>query len=215
MFTFIKQKALTAGAFSLLSLGCLASEAPTYAVSIDFNTWAKFGDVTSTPGQATITTAGNGALVTGGGTSSLEEALSILDNSLVTDNTDLANSPTQGSAIRNSSSFSSINAGDIFSFTSNFSGDSRDRTFVAIRNTANSAPQIFTPAATSFSYTFPTAGAYDVSIGALDVSDYTEASPLTVSNGNLQAVPEPMSVISSIVAVSCGATLRKRFGKKA
>ena len=214
MFTFIKQKTLTAGAFSLLSLGCLAFEAPTYAVSIDFNTWNKFGDVTSTPGQATIST-GNDPLLTGGGSGSLEDVLSILNNSLLTDNTDLANSPTQGSAIRNSSSFSNINAGDIFSFTSNFSGDSRDRTFVAIRNTANSAPQIFTPAATSFSYTFPTAGAYDVSIGALDVSDYTEASPLTVSNGNLQAVPEPMSVISSIVAVSCGATLRKRFGKKA
>lgn len=215
MFTSIKQKALTAGAFSLLSLGSLAlSEAPTYAVSIDFNTWAKFGDVTSTPGQATITTAGNGALVTGGGTGSLEAALGIPNNSLVTNPNDL-NSPTQGSAITNSSSFSNINAGDIFSFTSNFSGDSRDRTFVAIRNTANSTPQTLTPAATSFSYTFPTAGAYDVSIGALDVSDYTDASQLAVSNGNLQAVPEPMSVISSIVAVSCGATLRKRFGKKA
>lgn len=214
MFTSIKQKALTAGAFSLLSLGSLAlSASPTYAAAIDFSSWTKFGDVTSTSGQATPTTAGNGALPTGGGTGSLEAALGVANTTFVTDPTNL-NSPTQGSAIRNSSSFSTINANDVFTFNSNFTQNGSDRAFVAIRNLANSATQIFTPAS-SFSYTFPTAGAYDVSIGALDVGDTIGQSQLVASNGNLQPVPEPISVISSIVALSCGASLRKRFGKKA
>jgi hypothetical protein len=213
MFTSIKQKALTAGAFSLLSLGSLALFAsPTYAASIDFSTWTKFGDVTPTGAP---TTAGTNALETGGGTGSLEAALGIPSNSLVTDPLDLANSPTQGSAIRNSSFFSNINANDVFSFTSNFTPDGSDRAFVAITNLGTSATQIFTPATSAFSYTFLTAGAYDVSIGALDVGDTLGQSQLVASNGNLQPVPEPISVISSIVALSCGATLRKRFGKKA
>jgi hypothetical protein len=216
MFTSIKQKALTAGAFSLLSLGSLALFAsPTYAASIDFSTWTKFGDVTSTGTQATPTTAGTNALGTGGGADSLEDALGIPSNSLVSDPLDLANSPTQGSAIRNSSFFSNINANDVFSFTSNFTPDGSDRAFVAITNLGTSATQIFTPATSAFSYTFLTAGAYDVSIGALDVGDTIGQSQLVASNGNLQPVPEPISVISSIVALSCGATLRKRFGKKA
>lgn len=216
MFTSIKQKALTVGAFSLLSLGSLAlSTSPTYAAAIDFSSWTKVGDVTSTAGQATITTAGNGALQTGGGKDSLEAALNIANNTLVTNPNDLANSPYQGSAIRNSSSFSNINANDVFSFNSNLTQNGSDRGFVAITNLANSATQIFTPAASSFSYSFPTAGAYDVSIGALDVGDTIGQSQLVASNGNLQPVPEPISVISSIVAISCGASLRKRFGKKA
>jgi hypothetical protein len=216
MFTSIKQKALTVGAFSLLSLGSLAlSASSTYAASIDFSSWTKIGDVTSTAGQATITTAGNNALQTGGGTGSLEAALNIANNSLVTNPNDLANSPTQGSAIRNSSLFSNIKPGDVLSFNSNLALNGSDRAFVTITNTATSATQIFTPAASSFSYTFPTAGAYDVSIGALDVGDSIGQSQSVASNGNLQAVPEPISVISSIVALSCGASLRKRFGKKA
>jgi hypothetical protein len=216
MFTSIKQKALTAGAFSLLSLSSLAlSASPTYAAAIDFSTWTKVGDVTSTAGQATITTAGSSALETGGGVRSLEAALGIVNANLASGSTDTANTPYQGSGITNRSFFGTINANDVFSFNSNFTQNGSDRAFVAITNLANSATEILTPAASSFSYTFTTAGAYDVSIGALDVGDYIGESPLVVSNGNLQPVPEPISVISSIVAISCGATLRKRFGKKA
>lgn len=215
MFTSIKQKALTAGAFSLLSLGSLAlSATPTYAAAIDFSGWTPIGNAT-TGTQATITTAGSSALETGGGAGSLETALGIVNANFASGSTDTDNTPYQGSAIRNSSFFSNINANDVFSFNSNFTQDGSDRGFVAITNLANSATQIFTPAASSFSYTFTTAGAYDVSIGALDVGDYIGQSQLVVSNGNLQPVPEPISVISSIVAISCGATLRKRFGKKA
>lgn len=212
MFTFIKQKALTAGVFSLLSLGSLISSSPSYAAAIDFSTWTPFGDISSTAGQATLTTAGANALETGGGADSLEAALGIPNTSLVTNPNDLQNSPFQGSAIKNT--FTGINAGDTFSFNLSLTGDVRDRAFVSIKDLATNIPQIFTPVASSFSYVFPTAGSFDVGIGALDVGDSFEQSQSVVSNGNLQPVPEPISVISSIVAVGCGATLRKRFAKK-
>lgn len=216
MFTSIKQKALSAGAFSVLSLGSLAiSASPSYAAAIDFSTWGQFGDVTSTGTQATIITGGNGALPTGGGTGSLEAALAIPNNSLVTNPSDLQNSPNQGSAIRNSSFFTSINAGDVFSFDLSLTGDNRDRGFVAITNGDNTTIESLTSANTSFSYSFPTTGAYDIAIGAVDVGDYIGASSFAVSNGNLEPVPEPISVISSIIALGGGAALRKRFGKKA
>jgi hypothetical protein len=211
MLTSIKQKVLTAGAFSLLSLGSLAlSASPTYAVALNFSTWTPIGNATA--GTQPIITTGSSALETGGGADSLEAALGIPSNSLVTDDKDI-NSPTQGSAIGNS--LTASNANDIFSFNLSLTGDSRDRAFVSITNAGISNTQILDPALTSFSYTFPTAGAYDIAIGAVDTGDTITPSQLVVSNGNIQAVPEPTSVISSLIAVSCGATLRKRFGKKA
>jgi hypothetical protein len=213
MFTSIKQKALSAGIFGILSLGSLVSTSPTYAAVIDFSTWTTFGDANVTTGQATLTTTGANALLTGGGLNSLEAALDIPIDSLITDPIDLQNSPTQGVAIKNT--FSGINSGDVFSFDLNLTGDSRDRAFVSIKNLTTSVTQIFTPIGSSFSYSFLTAGAFDISIGALDVSDYAGQSQSVVSNGNLQPVPEPISVISSIVALGCGASLRKRYAKKA
>lgn len=66
----------------------------------------------------------------------------------------------------------------------------------------------------SYLYTFSTDGTYDLAFGVVDIDDPKVTSGLQITNANLQSAPEPISIVSSIVALGCGASLRRRFGKK-
>lgn len=66
----------------------------------------------------------------------------------------------------------------------------------------------------SYTYTFDTDGDYNLAFGVVDINDPAVTSGLQINNANLQAAPEPISIVSSIVALGCGASLRRRFGKK-
>jgi hypothetical protein len=65
----------------------------------------------------------------------------------------------------------------------------------------------------SYTYTFDTDGNYNLAFGVVDINDPSITSGLQITNANIQATPEPISIISSIVALGCGASLRRRFRK--
>jgi hypothetical protein len=62
--------------------------------------------------------------------------------------------------------------------------NSQDKAFVAI----NSAIQELSTGS-SYSYTFATAGNYQVAMGVVDINDATGESTLTLSNAQIQPVP--------------------------
>jgi hypothetical protein len=233
MFTSIKHKALTASVFGLLSLGSLALSArPSKAASIDFTTWtSNIGDVTytpasgSTPAEVVIRT-GTGNLttdkvaLTGGGNGSLEAFLqnnntnNIPAGSLdaVVPNAGFAGA-TQGSAIRNSVT---VNANDIFRFSyTPVSANSEDNGFVTIGNTILPLSLTGGTSSTFTSPVFANAGTFDISIGIVDGTDNTGQSQITLNSpGITEPVPEPITILGSIMALGCGATLRRRFARE-
>lgn len=73
----------------------------------------------------------------------------------------------------------------------------------------------------SYTYTFNADGNYNLAFGVVDINDTSITSGLQITNANLQpanvnlqSVPEPISIVSSMIALGCGASLRQRFGKK-
>ncbi|MEA5568853.1 PEP-CTERM sorting domain-containing protein [Anabaena sp. UHCC 0399] len=58
------------------------------------------------------------------------------------------------------------------------------------------------------------AGNYTVGIGIADVEDAGGQSKLVVSNGKLQPVPEPLTILGVFTGLSCGLVMRSRFGKQ-
>jgi hypothetical protein len=207
MFTNFKHSVVTAGTVSLLSFGSLAVASPSYAVSLDLSTWNRIGDVTTNPSQAILNTGGENTTTapTGGGTNplSLEDFLGLAPDKLIND---LNPDAWQGSAIKNTLA---VNAGDIFSFDWNFSSSDDDIAFVTINNNITALT-----GSSPFSYTFATAGNYNIGIGVVDVLDAFNSSTLTVSNANLQPVPEPTTILGSLTALGFGTGMLRRSRKK-
>ncbi|MFK0731816.1 MAG: PEP-CTERM sorting domain-containing protein [Gloeotrichia echinulata GP01] len=202
MLLGIKKSLFTAGATSLLSLGTLAIANPTYAASIDLSNWGTIGDTIVNNSQAAINSGTVNTVLAGGGTGSIEDFLGITAGSL--DPVGSTFGATQGSAIKKT--FTSINAGDVFSFNWNFLTSDTDSAFVTINNSV-----IPLTGSTPFSYNFPTAGNYNIGIGVVDVEDTVGNSTLTVSDADLQAVPEPMTILGSAVALLFGTVMRRRL----
>jgi hypothetical protein len=206
MLTSIKHSVFTVGTASLLSLGTLTLASPTYAISLDLSTWDSIGDVTNSP--TTLNSGTNSTVSTGGGVGSLDGFLDITPGSLDSLAPGSNFGSPFGSAIKKT--FTSINAGDIFSFNWDFSTNDIDSAFVTINNSV-----IALTGSYSFSYNFTTAGIYNIGIGVVDVDDAFGKSTLTVSNANLQAVPEPGTMLGLLTGMSGGVGMLRRFGKKA
>lgn len=197
MLTKIKHSVLTASTVSLLSLSSLALTNPSYAavLNLDFSTWERIGDVTTTSNQVILKSGTDLSIApTGGGADSLEEFLSIPADSLLNAVDAFA---VQGSAIKQT--FTNVQAGDVFSFNWNFAiKDPVDSAFVTINNSV--IPLVNAP----FSYTFLTAGDYVLGIGVVDVFDVTEESQLIVSQITPQPVNEPVTLLGSFIMLGYG-----------
>ncbi len=202
MLLGIKKSLFTAGATSLLSLGTLAIANPSYAASIHLSNWSTIGDTIVTNSQATINSGTLNTVLAGGGTGSIEDFLGITAGSL--DPVGSTFGATQGSAIKKT--FTSINAGDFFRFNWNFATSDTDSAFVTINSSI-----IPLTGSKPFSYSFATAGSYNIGIGVVDVEDTIGNSTLTVSDADLQAVPEPMTILGSAVALLFGTLMRRRL----
>lgn len=203
----VKNSLLTASTASLLSLGSLALTSPSYAFSLDLSSWERIGDVSPVSStQATLNSGTANTVFTGGGAGSLEGFLGVAAGSLDPDPDNFIFS-TFGSAIKQT--FTNINAGDVLRFDYSFATADSDRAFVTINDSA-----IALGAGTPFSYSFESAGTYNVGIAVVDVEDAIGSSQLIVSNAKLNPVPEPITILGSLTALGFGVSMRRRFGRK-
>jgi hypothetical protein len=66
----------------------------------------------------------------------------------------------------------------------------------------------------TFSYLFTQTGSYQIGIGVVDIDDYTYTSALEIREakieGNIQTVPEPLTVFGSVMAFGFGILFCKR-----
>lgn len=222
--SLVKRSSKKAVAISLFSLSSFTLASPSFAASLDVGSWTRSGDVSQTPGQATLTNAFPGGVDdTAANPNNISNVsgseptfISNLETFLGVNQGALGLDATEGSAIQTPLS---IMAGDVFSFDSNFiSNDDPgfDRAFVTIVNSAIGNSVIPVTGNSRFSYTFTTAGNYNVGIGVVDGgNDFTRSSRLSVSNANLEPVPEPLTILGSLSALGFGAGLRRRFRKQA
>jgi hypothetical protein len=176
MWTQLQTPLTTLGLALASSFGAIVFSTPAYSINVDLSTFNSIGDVSN--GNTVIKSGSNPPTVlTGGGSGSLEEFLGINPTEF-----DMAIPNSYfGSAIKLTLSF---NAGDQFSFDWTSSIDSQDQAFVAINN----AIQVLSTGS-SYSYTFATAGNYQVAMGIVDLFDSTGESTLTLSNAQIQPVP--------------------------
>jgi hypothetical protein len=207
-------------AHSFFILSSFAVASPSFAVGVNLGSVNRNGDVGNvTPTQATITNAFPGGGDDGGTNYNVSGNQPVspyrLETSLGLNAGALGLDVAEGSAI---SFVRSFQAGDVFSFNSNFQTFDTpgfDRAFVSIVNSTTNA--VITPLTlgnSTFNYTFPTANNYTIGIGVVDGhNDATGSSRLTVSNANIAPVPEPLTILGSVTALGLGANLRRRFGK--
>nr|MBD2365416.1 PEP-CTERM sorting domain-containing protein [Anabaena minutissima FACHB-250] len=218
MFIGFKHSFLTAGAASLLSFGNWLLASPSYAIDLKFDDWQAIGDVNQvTPDQAQANSGTTLTAFTGGGIDSLEEfleigsgSLDILDPSFGTEQ--FLAGATQGSAIKENLV---VQAGDKFSFNWNLQdgSDTFDKAFVTINGSINLL-NIDDILSGKYEYTFSSAGDFLVGIGIVDIIDGGGESQLIVSNGKLQPVPEPLTILGVFTGLGCGLVMRSRFGKQ-
>ncbi len=222
--SLVKRSSKKAVAISLFSLSSFTLASPSFAASLDVGSWTRSGDVSQTPGQATLTNAFPGGVDdTAANPNNISNVsanqptfISNLETFLGVNQGALGLDATEGSAIQTPLS---IMAGDVFSFDSNFLTNDDpgfDRAFVTIVNSTIGNSVIPVTGNSRFSYTFTTAGNYNVGIGVVDGgNDFTRSSRLSVSNANLEPVPEPLTILGSLSALGFGAGLRRRFRKQA
>jgi hypothetical protein len=228
----------TIGAIGLMGVVTIFSANPSQAVVVNgsfennFNGWTTIGQTNIRgSGFGSGPTDGNRqALIRNGGDSvgvrRLENFLGLALGSL----NSLGNGQTtQGSAIKQTFS---ANAGDVLTFDWNFLTNEESNTtfndfaFVAIASLQELADTA-TPSVSSvtnfaretgfknFSYTFASTGNYTLGLGVVDVGDTIVNSGLLVDNVNVKTVPEPFTILGSLVAGSFGVVLhRKRKQQK-
>jgi hypothetical protein len=233
MYTFLKKSVLTSTAS--LFLGSFILSSPSQAASVNFTNF--LGDITNSGGQTSLTNAFDGSddgsvnynvsTNNPGSADNLETFLGVIPGTL-------PGNPQEGSAVRTTLAAS---AGDVFSFDWVFrTNDSvnNDYAFVTIDsqvfNLANISSATTIPGGTlgsnpnpylrqtgnnTFSYTFNTAGTYNVGIGVVDVNDFITSSGLSFTNANTQPVPEPLTILGSGIAAGFGVILKRKQAKKA
>jgi hypothetical protein len=163
-----KKNPATLGLAFISSLGAIAFSTPAYSINVNLSTFEAIGDVSN---DNTVLQSGTDNTVN---VDALESFLGFTSGSFD------ANT-TYGSAIKLTLSF---NAGDQFSFKWTFNTSESDQAFVSIGNEI-----ALLSGSDPYSYTFATAGNYQVAMGALDVDDSTGVSTLTLSDAQIQAVP--------------------------
>lgn len=225
-----KRSSKKAVAISLFSLGSLTIASPSFAASLDVGSWTRSGDVSQTPGQATLTNAFPGGLDdTAANPNNISNVsgseptfISNLETFLGVNQGALGLDATEGSAIQTALN---ITGGDVFSFDWNFltnDDPGLDRAFVTIVNSALGNSVIPLTGSSRFSYTFTTAGNYNIGIGVVDANagdpigaGTSGSSRLIVSNANVEPVPEPLTILGSLSALGFGLGMRRRFRKQA
>jgi hypothetical protein len=204
----------------------------------DFSTeWMSIGDnniVTRTYG-VTPTDGEFQALITSKYGSVTDTNLeSFLDLSLGSLDTLLSANVVEGSAIKQTFT---VRQGETLSFSWNFLSNEtvfddqpttfNDLAFVSIggtvlkiadtSNLANPSNTIFDTETgyKTFSYTFTQGGTYLLGIGVVDVDDSNDFFPsgLLVDNVEIQSVPEPMTILGSLVALGLGALFKKQHSQ--
>ena len=204
----------------------------------DFSTeWMSIGDtriVTNTYG-VTPTDGEFQALITSKYGSVTDTNLeSFLDLSLGSLDTLLSANVVEGSAIKQTFT---VRQGETLSFSWNFLSNEtvfddqpttfNDLAFVSIggtvlkiadtSNLANPSNTIFNTETgyKTFSYTFTQGGTYLLGIGVVDVDDSNDFFPsgLLVDNVEIQSVPEPMTILGSLVALGMGALFKKQHSQ--
>jgi hypothetical protein len=215
MFTTFKHSLLTAGAASLLSVGNWLLASPSYAITLDFASWDTIGDVTQvTLNEAQANSGTEFTVLNNGATGSLSDFLNIIPDIL--DRLDpeypFGFGATQGSAIKETLV---VQAGDKFSFHWELQSgsDTFDKAFVTINGSIDLL-NIDDMLSGKYEYTFSSAGDFLVGIGIVDIGDTFGESQLIVSNGKLQPVPEPLTLLGIFTGLGCGLVMRSRFGKQ-
>ncbi len=220
--SLVKRSSRKAVVLSVFGLSSFTVASPSFAASVNLSNFTSRGDVGNvTPSQATLTNAArngsnditnpNNIINVSGvdptGTGALEGFLGVSQGFLGLD-------ATEGSAIRTSTPLSFL-AGDVFSFDYNFvtnDDPGNDRAFVTI----GSLPRFdLLGGSGSFNYTFTTASNSNIGIGVVDVNDTVTSSRLSVSNANIQPVPEPLTILGSGIAAGFGMVLKRKQAKKA
>lgn len=202
-------------AYSIFGLSSITIASPSLAASVDFNTWTGSGDFVTAPNEATVTNAFLGGSDDGGSEynisgTNLPTFIGDLESFLDLNPGDLGIDATEGSAIK--TVFTGVKAGDVFSFDwllTTFDTANTDRAFVSINNfvqTLNTS--------SPFSYTFANSGIYQIGIGIVDVNDSAGSSTLAVRDAKYQSVPEPTTILGSLVAVGWGVMYKRRQVKK-
>jgi hypothetical protein len=236
--TFIKQSTFKLSLVSLASLGSLTmTSTSAHAIQlVNFNSWQKFGDVT-TPALGTANLSNNALLGDDGSADgdynysgdpagealpnpNLQTFLGLTDAGL-----DVGGIAYEGSAIKNTVT---VAAGDVLRFNWNFRtnesqpGGLKDFAFFLVGNTVfkladfTDATQPSTPYLWETGlrqYTFATAGTYSLALGIADIDDYNVSSALEISNARIEPVPEP-STIGLLTTVGFIVGMRRRFGQK-
>ncbi|WP_413199591.1 PEP-CTERM sorting domain-containing protein [Nostoc piscinale] len=191
-----------------------ASPSPAAVINIsDFTEWESIGNVHLSGEQA--------ALFTGDGVSdtNLENFLGLASGTLDTFN---GQNVTDGSAIKNTLT---VQAGDVLTFDWHFqAGDYlpyNDFSFYSIGTSLNRLADVlqvgnFGQTASRTAYTFTTGGTYTIGFGVVNTfdrfsGDRFSGSNLTVrSSRNDEPVPEPMTIVGSLVAGAFGVALRHK-----
>jgi hypothetical protein len=196
MLTNIKNSVLSAFTLSLLSL---TISTPSYGLAISLNTFTGIGDTSITPAQATIKSGTLSTVFSGGGNSSLEQFLSINPNNFA----NAIPNNTFGSAIKRTLL---VNAGDVLSFSYNFSGtdSALDVAFVTLGSTI-----IPLNSGSAFSSTFTTTGSINFGVGVVDVNDSIGESNLVVRNVDITAVPFEFSPALGLLALGALVACKK------
>ncbi len=224
------------GIFGLFASTSLVFANPAQAVSIDLGSWRRVGDVDVTGNQANISTAsftaqddfpqaagtfnysGNSPVAAG---SPLETFVGVTPRALDINSFDVA---TEGSAITTNLN---VRKGDRLSFDWNYlTNDTFDdyAFFVAngvitkladVSNAVNSSTNFNSETgARTFNYTFANAGNYQVGIGVVDIGDFNGTSALQINNAQTEPVPEPFTILGTVVAGGFGVMLRRKRSKK-
>ncbi len=148
---------------------------------------------------------------------------------------DMGGFASEGSAIKRTFN---VNAGDKLKFAWNFRtnetalstdpfrGSFADYSFFLVNNqitkladinsaTVNSA-SIFDKETgmQNYEYTFNNAGTYKIALGLVDIDDFAVTSALSVENVNVEAVPEPLTIFGTGVALGFGFLFKKGRNRK-
>ena len=214
--SFIKQ---TVTAAIVVSLGTLAAK-PSQAAVVDFSTWNSTGTV-SNLGNGQVNLESTGEFADG----PLQSFLGLNSSDL-----DIGGEAFEGSAVTNNITAA---AGDKFSFTYNFLTDEtastigalNDFAFVSINGVVNQLTDVSDAINTSssfnsetglrtFSTTFANSGNFQVGLGVVNVDDFSGTSAFQVTNASIESVPEPSTILGTLVAGGFGAMFRRKRSKK-
>lgn len=238
-FNFIHFSKLTVSLVSALSFSVVVIN-PASAVSVDFTTGTtSFGDVMTAAGGASISTnaLSNDDVGSAKPDSKFNySSKAAIDSTALESNLGLAIATldpnpsgyitaTEGSGLRKTFNFS---VPTTFSFDWKFLTNEptvaplNDYAFITINgsktNLASVTGSSLTASGTdyaretsgSFSQTL-NSGSYAIDFGVVDVVDYNNSSSLQVTNAQTQAVPEPISILASGMALGFGAILKRKY----